>query len=367
MQNEQSSPAPVTVAILAYKNNEKLRQAIASVLAQEPRLPASLIVVDNDSEQSAKATVESFECKEIQYRVGFQNNIGYARQLVVTEASTPYVAFLDSDCAAPSHWLEVLYEAMRLARANNEKVAAVGGSNGPPQNGHRFYSLITMMRQVPWGHLNSLQLKTPRHAEVTDHLPSTNVLYVREAVQAVGSFSAQNEKFGEDLSISHRLRQKGYQLLYTPGAKVEHYESDNFRDWSQRAFRFGRAQLNLVFQGGKSHLLNRRVVWPTFFILLQIMFAGLAFFKPQWAWGVLGYVLFLFFTCMTLCWQNKKPTLVLSLMFLFAVSHFAYPAGQIYEVYFQLKKRVSVWIFTKTFGPAVRWAQNFGFATNLRK
>ncbi len=106
---------PVAVLIPTFRRPESLEVALRSVLAQDDlaRLVEEIVVVDNDPQGSARATVErlSQEDSAIFYVHAPEPGVSNARNAGLAATSAPLVAFLDDDEEAPSHWLATLYAA----------------------------------------------------------------------------------------------------------------------------------------------------------------------------------------------------------------------------------------------------------------
>jgi succinoglycan biosynthesis protein ExoM len=74
----------------------------------------SIVVVDNDFNQSAKAVSESFKSRsniDIDYYVEPEQNIAMARNKAVENSRGDFIAFIDDDEFPCNEWLSRLYEA----------------------------------------------------------------------------------------------------------------------------------------------------------------------------------------------------------------------------------------------------------------
>lgn len=104
----------ISICIATYRRPERLR-ALLQDLAEQYRLPQEVVVVDNDSEGSARAVVESMQTPHMPYPVSYstqlQKNIALTRNQTVALASGTWLAFIDDDERAPRDWLEGLANA----------------------------------------------------------------------------------------------------------------------------------------------------------------------------------------------------------------------------------------------------------------
>lgn len=111
-------PTPlISVCVCTYRRPEQLEQLLKKLDQQVTRglFKFSIVVVDNDAQQSARRIVES--CAErarvpIAYNVEPQQNIAVARNKSVTMAAGELVAFIDDDEEPSNEWLCRLYEVL---------------------------------------------------------------------------------------------------------------------------------------------------------------------------------------------------------------------------------------------------------------
>ena len=106
----------ISVCICTYKRPEMLCFLLKSLQDQatDDLFIYSIVVVDNDSKQSAKAAVSAVKNEsslDIQYFVEPEQNIALARNKAVENANGNLIAFLDDDEFPVSHWLLNLYTA----------------------------------------------------------------------------------------------------------------------------------------------------------------------------------------------------------------------------------------------------------------
>jgi succinoglycan biosynthesis protein ExoM len=120
----QSTPAKIgniAVCIATYRRAERLDALLDDLLKQD-LLPAEIVVVDNDAEGSARATVERFRSRAgaypIRYDIQPRRNIALTRNRTVELAEAEWLAFIDDDERAPVQWLSQLAEAAQRHAAD---------------------------------------------------------------------------------------------------------------------------------------------------------------------------------------------------------------------------------------------------------
>ena len=95
--------------MVTYKRLHELRLVLEAVEKQREAPPFEVIIVDNDTQASAKNLVMPFIRKnsDWRYEVNSTNNVSRARNLGANCAKTEWLAFLDDDCVPPCHWLQM--------------------------------------------------------------------------------------------------------------------------------------------------------------------------------------------------------------------------------------------------------------------
>ena len=106
----------ISVCLCTFRRPEKLAAVLGDLLAQQTSVAnlLEIIVVDNDTEQGAEATVRAVAKDApvpVHYLVEPQQNIAMARNRGVAHASGDWLAILDDDERAPPAWLDTLAAA----------------------------------------------------------------------------------------------------------------------------------------------------------------------------------------------------------------------------------------------------------------
>jgi succinoglycan biosynthesis protein ExoM len=107
----------ISVCICTYKRPPLLRQLLRELQHQvtDDLFTYSIVVVDNDFEQSARDTTESFKGRsliEMEYLNEPRQNIALARNKAVENAQGDLIAFIDDDEFPEPAWLLNLYKAL---------------------------------------------------------------------------------------------------------------------------------------------------------------------------------------------------------------------------------------------------------------
>lgn len=197
----------ISVCICTFKRPQFLQRLLRELVDQQTDglFSYSIVVVDNDYLQSAKAAVEEFERTSripIGYYVEPQQNIPLARNKAIENAQANYIAFIDDDELPIKRWL------LTLLKACDEY--GVDGVLGPVKRRFeekppdwvlmgQFYE----RRTFPTGTV--LEWKHGRTGNVLlkGHLFATGELPFRPEFRA-----------SEDQDFFHRMIEKGYRFIW---------------------------------------------------------------------------------------------------------------------------------------------------------
>jgi len=106
----------ICVCICTYKRADLLGRLLDELRNQltDELFTYSIVVIDNDQSQSAKAVVSAFAASSaitVRYCVEPKQNISLARNKAIENAVGDFVAFIDDDEYPSSHWLLTLFKA----------------------------------------------------------------------------------------------------------------------------------------------------------------------------------------------------------------------------------------------------------------
>jgi len=207
----------ITVCIPTYRRPERLRALLGDIIQQT--CPCNeVVVVDNDPEESARATVEAF-AKEmtltrpafaVQYDVQPVKNISLTRNRTIALARGEWLAFIDDDERAPSNWLELMLDAASRYEADGILAPVVP----------------TVPDEAPgWikrGQFYDLPRATTGQIVPANNYKFGNVLMRAQVLrEEAGPFdSAYGTTGGEDGDLLCRLELKGVRMIWSDDAVV---------------------------------------------------------------------------------------------------------------------------------------------------
>ena len=116
LNSADAKTASISVCVCTYKRPQLLKRLLTELGGQRTAglFTYSIVVTDNDHDQSAKAMVSQFATAAgvpIHYCVEPQQSIALARNRAVANAQGDYVAFVDDDEFPASDWLLNLFKA----------------------------------------------------------------------------------------------------------------------------------------------------------------------------------------------------------------------------------------------------------------
>ncbi len=219
--SERSQLPSVSVVICAYTLDrlQVLGEAIESLLSQSRAPHEVILVADHAPELQAEAERRWPQIEVVANRE--RQGLSGARNTGVAAADGDVVAFLDDDAIADRDWLR------RIAAAYADpRVFGAGGTVTPRWlEGKPGW----FPPEFDWV-VGCTHSGMPAEAEPVRNLVGANMSFRREALEEVGGFSHDLGRVGTlpvgceetDLSIRVHQRWPEAEILYDPGAAVEH-------------------------------------------------------------------------------------------------------------------------------------------------
>lgn len=200
----------VSVYIPSYNGARCLSECIEAVLRQAYPVD-EIIVVDDGSTDKTKEIASKFQVKLIRHE--YNRGIAAARNSAILKAKNDFIASVDADCLLEPNWL---FECMK--NFDNPNVAAVGGK----LIGKNSEGLADRWREVHlkhhWGDKRRIN---------PIFLSGSNLVIRKEILKQIGFYNEKRfKKNYEDVDMSLRLKDKGYNLIYESNAIANHVKKD---------------------------------------------------------------------------------------------------------------------------------------------
>ena len=208
----------ISAVISTFNRCEMLAKALAALLNQKaPGVSYEIIVVDNNSTDNTRATIEGFIAKghaNLRYVFEPKQGIAHGRNTGIAMARGDIIAFTDDDVVVTDNWIAVIKRAFD----QNPDVEYIGGKilpdwDEPPPK------WLTVDHWWPLALLDRGDQRFHVNAANPLCLPTANASFRRPLFSRIGLFSPQFSA-REDHELFVRLWQAGGQGLYEPDLVV---------------------------------------------------------------------------------------------------------------------------------------------------
>ena len=244
----------VAVVIVNYNAGDDLRLALKSVATECAGLDWQGVVVDNASSDGSASSVAAFSPRVSLLRNDV--NAGFSRAVNQASAasSAPLLLLLNPDCQLRPGALSALRAvldaepacAVAGPRILDPDGEVQGSARGDPDMLTGMFGRTGELRRLlpflPAARRNVVvdeAIASGETSRVVDWVSGACMLIRRAALERVGGFDERYFLYWEDADVCRRLRQRGYQIRYVPGAVATHAvgrSSRTARESSIRAF-----------------------------------------------------------------------------------------------------------------------------------
>jgi GT2 family glycosyltransferase len=271
----------IDFVICTYNRESLLRMCLESLIPQLIDDRTTLTVVDNKSTDGTVALLS--ECKKqypaLNYVLETSIGLSRARNAGWRSSSAAWIYYLDDDCIAIPGLVAL---ALELVQSRND-VAAIGGP------------IEAIYHDTPpaWfpKAFGSFAIETAIYKDLTnEYIRGGNMMIRRDALAAVGGFDDELGvkgdvlRYGEEIALQHRLREKGYRIGYDPRLVMKHFVRPDKMSlrWLLRSEYARRRDKMLIapLGVGKTSLLLARTILTR--IVYVPYFLGQALFDKQY-------------------------------------------------------------------------------------
>ncbi|GAB4375739.1 MAG: glycosyltransferase [Salibacteraceae bacterium] len=246
----------ISIIIVNYNVRYFLENCLRSVMRASEGLDVEVYVVDNNSSDNSQAVItEMFPWVNF---VALDRNVGFskANNLAIAKATGEYVLLLNPDTVLREDTLRVCLEYM----ATNSRVGAIGvrmidgygnflpeSKRGLPTPAVAFYKMIGLSRLFPrsekFGRYHLGFLDEHRNHRI-DVLSGAFMFMRKKALDLAGYLDETFFMYGEDIDLSYRLSQTGFENHYVSDTCIIHYKGESTKKGSLNyVFVFYRAMI----------------------------------------------------------------------------------------------------------------------------
>jgi len=196
----------VTLGLCVKDAEETIRETVNSVIDQDfPHDLTEIIVVDGCSQDKTLSIIkECLSGKAVKKRIFSENNgLGFARQMVVDNATGDYILWVDSDIILSKDYVK---RQVNFMEQHPSIGIAVGSFDIRPED-----NWVAVLENIGY------VIDSSRHqGRSTSKLLGTEASIFRvEAIRQVGGFDCNIKGAQEDMDIAYRIRAAGWQLYIT--------------------------------------------------------------------------------------------------------------------------------------------------------
>ncbi len=220
----------VSVVVPVFNGERTLATCLQSLSKQSfDRGAFEIIVVDDGSDDASATIADRYGARVIRQS---HAGAGAARNVGWRATGSSWIAFTDADCAPSRDWLTRLMAAVRPSDTEDvPMLGAAGRTVGFPSQ-----SRASRFVDISGGLDAERHLSHPRFP----FAPSGNVVYRRDALEAVEGFDARYVSY-EACDLHTRLRafDKGG-FVFEPRAVVLHHHRDTWAQFLRQQFSYGK-------------------------------------------------------------------------------------------------------------------------------
>jgi glycosyltransferase involved in cell wall biosynthesis len=198
-------PTPIVTIGLCVKNSERtIREVANSIVNQDfPPENMEIAIVDGCSnDRTMQIAIDVFSKANLRIFTFSENvGLGFARQIVIDNASGKYVLWVDSDIILSRNYVRQLVDSME----RHPDVAITVGCQGfvPDDN---WVALLESVSYIVESHR--------KQGKVTSNLLGTRGSIFRTiAVRIVGGFDLSIKGAQEDIDMAEKLRSSGWKFF----------------------------------------------------------------------------------------------------------------------------------------------------------
>lgn len=229
-----------SIIIPVYNRPAEVADLLESLAAQSMR-DFEVVIVEDGSTVTCRDVVDGYnDSLDIKYFYKDNEGRSIARNYGIDRSTGDMLIFFDSDCVIPLDYFRRLSTALDASGAD---------FFGGPDAAHESFS--STQKAINYAMTSFLTTGGIRGGKVSmeKFVPRTfNMGFSREVYDRVGGF---REMFSEDIDMSTRIRQAGFQPELFTEAFVYHKRRVDFRKFLRQVYVFGmsRITLKLLYPG----------------------------------------------------------------------------------------------------------------------
>ncbi|NNC71230.1 MAG: glycosyltransferase [Flavobacteriaceae bacterium] len=306
-------PFNYSIIIPVYNRPQEVEELLISLTKQTFNADFEIVIVEDGSQITCQDSINKFKNNlRIQYYSKANSGPGLSRNFGMQKASGNYFIILDSDVIVPEHYLTEVNRSLQ-----NNFTDAYGGADAS----HKSFS--SLQKAINYSMTSLLTTGGIRgHKKLKRFQPrSFNMGLSKDAFESTGGFGAQH--FGEDIDLTFRLWQNGYESQFIEKAFVYHKRRNTLASFFKQTFNFGAARPILNKQ--HPHTAKLTYWFPSLFVLGLLLSFVLYFFGLKWL--LIGYGIYLIIIFLVSLFTNRNITVAIASILTTLLQFFGYGLG----------------------------------------
>ena len=285
----------VSFIIPVYDRPDEIHDLLESMARQTDR-DFEVVIIEDGSKVPCRKECEDFD-GAVNLNYFYKDNEGrsIARNYGIDRADGDFLVFIDSDCILPPDYVEKLKKELE-----RNPVDCYGG----PDAAH--YSFTDVQKAINFAMTSFLTTGGIRGGKVSmeKFVPRTfNMGFSRPVYDVVGGF---REMFSEDIDMSTRIRNAGFNPVLLPDVYVFHKRRVNLKKFWRQVHVFGmsRITLQLLYPGSM-----KLVHWlPALFVIFGLGLVIASFFNY---WFLIPLVVYFVILLIAALFSTRSPKIAL--------------------------------------------------------
>ncbi|MFC2109741.1 glycosyltransferase [Bacteroidota bacterium] len=222
-----------SLIIPVYNRPNEMDELLQSLTNQNGEIPFEVVVVEDGSSITSEMVISKYSKNlNIQYYITENQGAGKSRNYGMQKAKADYFIILDSDCIIPENYLIEVNEAL-----NSGFTDAFGG----PDAAHNSFTPI--QKAINYSMTSVLTtggIRGKKKAVGKFQPRSFNFGISKKAFEKTAGFS--DLKIGEDIDLTFRLWEAGFETQLIDRAFVYHKRRATFQQFYKQTNAFGMAR-----------------------------------------------------------------------------------------------------------------------------